>query len=57
MEITAEVADNALCLTVADNGIGYPDAVLRALAGYTENAPHILGLHVVEQIAEAHGGM
>ena len=46
------------CLTVADDGIGYPAAVLVALnaAGPAENAPHILGLYVVQQIAAAHGG-
>lgn len=40
------------------DGTGYPPAVLHALqtgeAG--ENTPHILGLHVVEQIIRAHGG-
>ena len=46
------------CLTVADDGIGYPAAVLVALnaAEPAENAPHILGLYVVQQIAAAHGG-
>lgn len=46
------------CLTVADDGIGYPAAVLVALnaAEPAENAPHILGLYVVRQIAAAHGG-
>lgn len=46
------------CLTVADDGIGYPAAVLAALnaAEPAENAPHILGLYVVQQIAAAHGG-
>lgn len=46
------------CLTVADDGIGYPPAVLVALnaAEPAENAPHILGLYVVQQIAAAHGG-
>ena len=46
------------CLTVADDGIGYPPAVLAALnaAEPAENAPHILGLYVVQQIAAAHGG-
>ena len=42
----------------ADDGIGYPAAVLAALnaAEPAENAPHILGLYVVQQIAAAHGG-
>ena len=47
-----------LRITIADDGAGYPPAVLHALqtgeAG--ENTPHILGLHVVEQIIRAHGG-
>ena len=52
------VAGNRFCLTVADNGTGYPPAVLAALQGTPQNeqTPHILGLHVVEQIAAAHGG-
>ena len=49
---------NTLRITIADDGAGYPPAVLHALqtgeAG--ENTPHILGLHVVEQIIHAHGG-
>ena len=51
-------AGERFCLTVADDGIGYPSAVLAALnaAEPAENAPHILGLYVVQQIAAAHGG-
>ena len=51
-------AGERFCLTVADDGIGYPPAVLAALnaAEPAENAPHILGLYVVRQIAAAHGG-
>lgn len=51
-------AGQRFCLTVADDGIGYPAAVLAALnaAEPAENAPHILGLYVVQQIAAAHGG-
>lgn len=51
-------AGKRFCLTVADDGIGYPSAVLAALnaAEPAENAPHILGLYVVQQIAAAHGG-
>lgn len=43
---------------MADDGCGYPPAVLAAMNAPEpcENAPHILGLHVVEQIAIAHGG-
>lgn len=45
-------------MTITDNGKGYPPEVLTALNSdeIQENAPHILGLHVVEQIAAAHGG-
>ena len=51
-------AGERFCLTVADDGIGYPPAVLAALnaAEPAENTPHILGLYVVQQIAAAHGG-
>ena len=44
--------------TFTDDGVGYPPAVLAALKEpeSSEDAPHILGLHVVEQIAAAHGG-
>ena len=58
IEVRTDVAGNRFCLTVADNGTGYPPAVLAALQGMPQNEqiPHILGLHVVEQIAAAHGG-
>ena len=56
--IETEIREDFLCLTVTDNGKGYPPEVLAALnlQETTENTPHILGLHVVEQIAAAHGG-
>jgi phosphate regulon sensor protein phoR len=56
--VRTEVAGGCFCLTVADDGCGYPPAVLAAMNAPKpcENAPHILGLHVVEQIAIAHGG-
>lgn len=56
--VAAECAGNGLQITVTDDGAGWPPAVLHALqTGETgENTPHILGLHVVEQIARAHGG-
>ena len=56
--IRADAADNMLTIQVTDDGQGYPPAVLAVLqAGETgENPPHILGLHVVEQILAAHGG-
>lgn len=56
--LSAEVRGRQLCLTLTDDGVGYPPAVLAALKepDPSEDAPHILGLHVVEQIAAAHGG-
>ena len=56
--LAAEADETALTVHITDDGIGYPPAVLAALrAGQTgENTPHILGLHVVEQILLAHGG-
>ena len=56
--MSTEVKERNFILTVTDNGSGYPPGVLAQLqngmAG--ENEVHILGLHVVEQIAAAHGG-
>ena len=58
VQLSAVRTGKTLILTIADDGAGYPPAVLHALqtgeAG--ENTPHILGLHVVEQILRAHGG-
>lgn len=55
--IEACVEEKMLRVTLTDDGAGYPLAVLAALHGELgENAPHILGLHVVEQILQAHGG-
>ena len=58
IQIQTDVVQNRFCLTVTDDGTGYPPAVLAELNASEpgENAPHILGLHVVEQIAAAHGG-
>lgn len=57
MQITAEMDSGKLRIILADNGVGYPPSVLRALScPEQEGAPHILGLHVVEQILSAHGG-
>ena len=58
INLRARTAGNTLVLTITDDGKGYPPQVLRALYanGQEENAPHILGLHVVEQILQAHGG-
>ena len=56
--VSAELAEGQLVLEVRDNGTGYPEAVLRNLSDTCSdpNAPHILGLHLVRQIVEAHGG-
>lgn len=58
ISLRARTAGQTFVLTVADDGKGYPPQVLRALyaEGQEANAPHILGLHVVEQILQAHGG-
>lgn len=59
VQLSAVRTGKTLRITIADDGAGYPPAVLHALqtgeAG--ENTPHILGLHVVEQIIRAHGGL
>ena len=57
-ELEAAWEDWQAPLPGGGGGIGYPAAVLAALnaAEPTENAPHILGLYVVQQIAAAHGG-
>lgn len=54
----ADADETMLHLTIQDDGTGYPQSVLAVLNGEPEgeNAPHILGLHVVEQIINAHGG-
>lgn len=56
--VKVEIQERTLCITCTDDGTGYSAAVLAALqTGETgENTPHILGLHVVEQILQAHGG-
>lgn len=58
IQVMAELEDGQFVLTVRDNGVGYPEAVLRNLSDTCTdpNAPHILGLHLVQQIVEAHGG-
>lgn len=56
--VKADVQEKSLCITCTDDGVGYPAEVLKAMqTGETgENTPHILGLHVVEQILQAHEG-
>ena len=59
IRMRAEKTADTLRLTILDDGCGYPPRVLHALyegSDTEENAPHILGLHVVEQILQAHGG-
>ena len=56
--VAAEIAEGQFVLEVRDNGGGYPEAVLRNFSDTCSdpNAPHILGLHLVQQIVAAHGG-
>ena len=56
--VTATRKSRMLCITVTDDGVGFPPGVLTALqrGEQGDNTPHILGLHVVEQIVQAHGG-
>ena len=58
IQVMAELEDGQFVLTVRDNGVGYPEAVLRNLSDTCSdpNAPHILGMHLVGQIVAAHGG-
>ncbi len=56
--VAAEIVDGQFVLEVRDDGAGYPEAVLQNLSDTCSdpNAPHILGLHLVQQIVAAHGG-
>ncbi len=48
-----------LCIIFSDEGTGFPPTVLAVLQGRAEpgsQQPHILGLHLVQQIVAAHGG-
>ena len=56
--VAVSVTDRSLCIAITDDGTGFPERVLEALqtGRVEENTPHILGLHVVEQILQAHGG-
>lgn len=58
LAVRADCVGGKLQWRFTDDGTGYPPAVLAALRQpeETDNAPHILGLHVVEQIVAAHGG-
>lgn len=58
ISIKTDIDGKFFLITVSDNGKGYPPEVLSTLNSKEtqENAPHILGLHVVEQIVAAHGG-
>lgn len=48
--------NNTLYICVRDDGKGYPERVLSVLGGAPEADVHILGLHLVRQIIEAHSG-
>ena len=56
--VAVSVTERSLCIAITDDGTGFPERVLEALqtGRVEENTPHILGLHVVEQILQAHGG-
>lgn len=59
IDVSAIVEDDFLCITVADNGPGFPDEMLQKPAGLVEEAEvskggtH-LGLYFAEQIANRH---
>ena len=56
--VAAKSAEQELTVVIADNGSGYPSDVLSVLEGNSlpGPAPHVLGLHIVVQIIQAHGG-
>ena len=58
--VRAHVISYSFVLEIRDTGVGYPADVLRCLtspeAQNSSHAPHILGLHLVRQIIESHGG-
>ena len=56
--VCAGIDGDCLNLVIKDNGRGYPMEVLKVLQGLeeNENSPHILGLHLVQQIVAAHHG-
>lgn len=58
IKVLAKIRSGEFVLEVRDNGTGYPEAVLGNLSDTCpdSNTPHILGLHLVQQIVAAHGG-
>ncbi|MBI2312929.1 MAG: HAMP domain-containing protein [Betaproteobacteria bacterium] len=59
VEVRTEAADQAVCLTVSDNGAGFPDHLLpRAFEPYvtTKAKGTGLGLAIVRKIVEEHEG-
>ena len=54
LALHADADETTLHLTIQDDGTGYPQSVLAVLNGEPEgeNAPHILGLHVVAEGVE-----
>ena len=59
--IRAHVINHSFVLEIRDTGVGYPADVLNRLTSpESQNiscAPHILGLHLIRQIIESHGGI
>jgi PAS domain S-box-containing protein len=63
VELTVSAADDTACITVTDRGIGIPAEQVERIFGRFERAAPItnyaglgLGLYVVAEIVEAHGG-
>lgn len=60
-EVTEECGVPVCCIRVRDDGKGIPEQIINALMGGSRaetgpDAPHIMGLRIVKQIVEAHGG-
>ncbi|MGN0996682.1 MAG: sensor histidine kinase [Candidatus Ventricola sp.] len=56
IRVSAALEGSRVILCVRDSGTGYPQPILRALTGSQPTSRHILGLHLVVQIVQAHGG-
>ena len=56
--LKASFIDNTVSIIVQDNGVGFPENVMAVLSDKDKESdgPHILGLHLVQQIVAAHGG-
>ena len=59
IDVSAEVVDDMLCITIADDGVGYPESMIAKPSNFIEEAEvnhggtH-LGLFFAEKIAEYH---